>query len=190
MLDDTVVNVLRMRNMSDARKLLSEKWRRTLSTVDWLAAQLPVEGEFQMYAFNTKTWPLCEGTDGKWLKVNDPNAMNEALRQSAQDRAEGRHQPRERLHRDECAESEARQRDPGDRRPADAGRRAPLITQDRRRRRPAEVVRARLRQVSARRAAQRDPDADGRRPDRRRARSGWPRARTGGSFMSPSKDWP
>ena len=58
MLDETVVNVLRMRNMSEARKLLSEKWRRTLSTVDWLAAQLPLRAEFQMYAFNTKTWAL------------------------------------------------------------------------------------------------------------------------------------
>jgi hypothetical protein len=79
MLDDTVVNVLRMRNMSDSRKLMSEKWRRTLRTVDWLAAQMPVEGQFQIYAFNTKTWALAEGTDGKWLKSNDPNAMTEAL---------------------------------------------------------------------------------------------------------------
>lgn len=79
MLDDTVVNVLRMRNMSEARKLLSEKWRRTQSTVDWLAAQLPVESQFQIYAFNTQTWPVLEGTVGKWQKVNDPNALNDAL---------------------------------------------------------------------------------------------------------------
>ena len=79
MLDDTVVNVLRMRNMSDGRKLMSVKWRRTLSTVDWLAAQLPVEGQFQIYAFNTKTWALSQGTDGKWLKSDDPNAMSDAL---------------------------------------------------------------------------------------------------------------
>jgi hypothetical protein len=79
MLDDTVVNVLRMRNMSEARKLMSDKWRRAVSTVDWLASQMPLEGEFQMYAFNTKTWALAEGTDGKWLKSSDPNAMTEAL---------------------------------------------------------------------------------------------------------------
>lgn len=79
MLDDTVVNVLRMRNMPEARKLLSEKWRRTQSTIDWLAAQLPVESQFQIYAFNTQTWPLLEGTSGKWLAVNDPNALNTAL---------------------------------------------------------------------------------------------------------------
>lgn len=79
MLDDTVVNVLRMRNMSEARKLLSEKWRRTQSTVEWLAAQLPVESDFQIYAFNTQAWPVMEGTTGRWLKVNDPDALNNAL---------------------------------------------------------------------------------------------------------------
>src|SRR5512138_107963 len=36
MLDETVVNILRMRNMSESKKLLSEKWRRTVSTVEWL----------------------------------------------------------------------------------------------------------------------------------------------------------
>ncbi|HSN72453.1 MAG TPA: hypothetical protein VLT59_13145, partial [Steroidobacteraceae bacterium] len=40
MLDETVVNVIRMRNMSTARKLMSEKWQRAVGTVDWLAAQI------------------------------------------------------------------------------------------------------------------------------------------------------
>lgn len=79
MLDETVVNILRMRNMSEGKKLMSQKWQRTVSTVDWLAAQMPLESQFQIYAFNTKTWALAEGTDGKWLKANDPNAMSEAL---------------------------------------------------------------------------------------------------------------
>ena len=79
MLDDTVVNVLRMRNMSDVRKRASEKWRRALSTIDWLAAQLPDDAEFQMFAFNTQAWPLVEGSAGKWLKVTDPNSLNDAL---------------------------------------------------------------------------------------------------------------
>ncbi|MET0499138.1 MAG: vWA domain-containing protein [Steroidobacteraceae bacterium] len=79
MLDETVVNVLRMRNMSDARKLLSDKWRRTHSTVDWIAAQLPMDSEFQMFAFNTHAWPLLEGSGERWLKVSDPNALTDAL---------------------------------------------------------------------------------------------------------------
>jgi hypothetical protein len=79
MLDETVVNILRMRNMSDTRKLMSDKWRRTLSTIDWIASQLPLESEFQLYVFNTKTWALAPNSDGKWLKVNDPNALGDAM---------------------------------------------------------------------------------------------------------------
>jgi hypothetical protein len=79
MLDETVVNILRTRNMSETRKLMSGKWRRTLSTVDWLAAQLPLQSQFQLYAFNTRTWALAPGSDGKWLKTNDPNALSDAL---------------------------------------------------------------------------------------------------------------
>ncbi len=79
MLDETVVNVLRMRNMSEAKKLMSEKWRRTVSTVEWMAAQMPMESQFQIYAFNTKTYALVEGSEGKWLKANDPNALTEAI---------------------------------------------------------------------------------------------------------------
>ncbi|WP_129641908.1 vWA domain-containing protein [Peristeroidobacter agariperforans] len=79
MLDETVVNVLRMRNMPESKKLMSQKWRRTVSTVEWLAAQMPLEGQFQIYAFNTKTYALVEGSEGKWLKANDPNSMTEAL---------------------------------------------------------------------------------------------------------------
>ncbi|AMN45676.1 hypothetical protein ACG33_00850 [Steroidobacter denitrificans] len=79
MLDETVVNVIRMRNMSDTRKRMSEKWRRTLSTVDWLAAQMPLDGQFQIYAFNTRAWALHPDSDGKWLKTSDSNALIEAL---------------------------------------------------------------------------------------------------------------
>ena len=79
MLDETVVNILRMRNMPDSKKLMSQKWRRTVSTVEWLAAQMPLEGQFQIYAFNTRTYPLVDGSEGKWLKTNDPNALTEAL---------------------------------------------------------------------------------------------------------------
>jgi hypothetical protein len=79
MLDETVVNVLRMRNMSESRKLLSEKWRRTVSTIEWLAAQMPLESDFQLYAFNTQTWALKDGSIGTWLKVNDPDALGDAI---------------------------------------------------------------------------------------------------------------
>lgn len=71
MLDDTIVNVLRFRNMRDEVKRNAEKWRRTLRMVEWLVARLPPESRYQVYAFNTDTRAVLDGTQGQWLEVRD-----------------------------------------------------------------------------------------------------------------------
>jgi len=81
MLDETVVNVIRLRNMPEWRRLKSEKWRRSVDTVDWLTAQLPAKSSFQVYAFNTRAWSLVPGGEGKWQRADDGKALNEALRE-------------------------------------------------------------------------------------------------------------
>jgi hypothetical protein len=78
MLDDTLVNVLRMRNMTDDRKLRSEKWRRTVAAVDWMTSQLQPGGQFQLYTFNTQPAALVDGSAGKWLPV-DAKTVSQAL---------------------------------------------------------------------------------------------------------------
>jgi hypothetical protein len=78
MLDDTLVNVLRLRNMPDDRKLRAEKWRQTVAIVDWLATQVPPGAQLQIYAFNTQVQPLVDGTAGRWLKVDGPT-LDQAL---------------------------------------------------------------------------------------------------------------
>ena len=80
MLDETVVNVLRMRNMSDAQKRMADKWRRAVSIAEWLTAHIPETSKFQIYAFNTKPWAVMKGTDGKWLEGNDVEALNGTLK--------------------------------------------------------------------------------------------------------------
>ena len=80
MLDDTLVNVLRVRNMPDERKLRTEKWRQTIGIVDWLSTQIPPGAQFQLYSFNTQPTPLLAGTDGQWQKVDGPT-LDRALQQ-------------------------------------------------------------------------------------------------------------
>lgn len=80
MLDETLVNVIRLRNMSLDRKLRSEKWQQAIGTVDWISAQLPPDSQFQLYAFNTQAWSLIEGSDGKWVPAKDNAAMGNALK--------------------------------------------------------------------------------------------------------------
>src|SRR5215218_2076402 len=74
MLDETVVNVIRLRNMPESRRLLSTKWRRTVATVDWLTTQIPPKSKFQVIAFNTKAWPLMASSAGQWIDGSDAKA--------------------------------------------------------------------------------------------------------------------
>ena len=58
MMDESVVNVIRLRNMPEVRRMAAAKWRRTVATVDWLTSQLPAKSKFQVYGFNTQARPL------------------------------------------------------------------------------------------------------------------------------------
>jgi hypothetical protein len=79
MLDETVVNVIRLRNMPESRRLRSEKWRRTVATVDWLMAQIPPKSKFQVIAFNVKAWPIVPDSTGRWLDGSDAQALNNVV---------------------------------------------------------------------------------------------------------------
>ena len=89
MLDETLVNIIRMRNMSADRKLRSDKWQQAIGTVDWVSAQLPPESQFQLYAFNTKPWSLIDDSNGRWVAAKDSKAMSEALKKLRQTTPDG-----------------------------------------------------------------------------------------------------
>jgi len=69
MLDETIINVIRRRNMGDAQKSSAPKWRRTLATAEWLVSNLPPSASFQLYAFNTKARAALSDSNGKWLSA-------------------------------------------------------------------------------------------------------------------------
>lgn len=78
MLDETVVGIIRRRNLSAQEKLKSTKWRQTVATVNWLTTQLPPTSQFQIYAFNENARPLLEGTAGRWLDAGNVDQLNQA----------------------------------------------------------------------------------------------------------------
>ena len=80
MLDQKIVNIIRRRNMSDAVKLRSLKWRQAVASVDWLAAQFPENSKFQIYTFNNTAKPVLRGSDDIWLEVGDGKQLDEAVR--------------------------------------------------------------------------------------------------------------
>lgn len=79
MLDSTIVNIIRRRNMNDAAKLASDKWVRTRHAVDWLVSQMPIPSQYQIHTFSDQTQALLEGTEGRWLEVADRDQLDRAM---------------------------------------------------------------------------------------------------------------
>jgi uncharacterized protein (UPF0335 family) len=80
MLDDTIVNIIRRRNMDETEKLRSVKWRQVVASVDWLTAQIRPGSQFQIYMFNNTVEPVIEGSRGTWLTADNSSQLDEAVR--------------------------------------------------------------------------------------------------------------
>ncbi len=80
MLHETIVNILRRKNLPESEQLLSRKWRQVVASVDWLTSQFKPESEYQIYMFNNVTQPVIKGTDGLWLKADDADQLDDAVR--------------------------------------------------------------------------------------------------------------
>lgn len=76
MLAEKLVQIIRLRNMSPDVQRGADKWTRSMSTVDWLTAQLPIGAKYQVILFNTKARAAVPGTEGKWLEVADQAGLD------------------------------------------------------------------------------------------------------------------
>jgi Mg-chelatase subunit ChlD len=79
MLDETIINVVRRRNMGDAQKRSAPKWRRALLTTQWLLSNLPATAQFQLFLFNTSARPAIKDSQGRWLAVSSRDDLARAL---------------------------------------------------------------------------------------------------------------
>lgn len=79
MLDSSIVNVLRRRNMAIERQLAAPKWQRAIRTVEWLTANVPLESRFQLVLFNNKTTFLMKRHS--WIDASDAATVRALLNQ-------------------------------------------------------------------------------------------------------------
>lgn len=79
MLDSTLVNIIRTRNMADDNKRAAPKWQRTVKTVDWITTQLPITSRYQMWNFSDDYESLLPGTTGQWQEVADREGLDESI---------------------------------------------------------------------------------------------------------------
>jgi hypothetical protein len=79
MLDETIVNILRRRNMSDLLKLQSPKWQRTTAIAQWVIANLPMSSDFQVLSFNEEAAPVFGEEINQWYEVGDRISVASAV---------------------------------------------------------------------------------------------------------------
>jgi hypothetical protein len=79
MLDDTIINIIRRKNMSLESKLNAEKWQKSLATVEWLIARLQPGTNYQIITFNTEpTTPLANSAN-QWLSIDDKAQLERVI---------------------------------------------------------------------------------------------------------------
>jgi hypothetical protein len=80
MLDDSIVNVLRRRNMDEEKRRRAPKWQRAMRTVEWITAQLPLDASFQIYSFNVEVESLLEAGMGQWVALGGGQELDAGLK--------------------------------------------------------------------------------------------------------------
>ncbi|MFM7627710.1 MAG: VWA domain-containing protein [Gammaproteobacteria bacterium] len=78
MLDEDLVQIIRLRNSSEQARRNAAKWQRGADIARWLVEEMPAGRQFQIYVFNGTAAPLIAGTDGQWLAA-DAGRRREAV---------------------------------------------------------------------------------------------------------------
>jgi hypothetical protein len=79
MLDESIVNIIRRRNMHDEIKQQAPKWQRALSIAQWVVANLPLTSDFQMLAFNSEVSAVYGDEINTWHEVSDQVALTQTI---------------------------------------------------------------------------------------------------------------
>ena len=80
MLDSSVVNIIRRRNLDEASRRMAPKWRQARQTVAWLVANLPTSSKLQIITFAARPESLAASAAGNWIKATDSEQINAMIR--------------------------------------------------------------------------------------------------------------
>ena len=77
MLDENIQKIFRFSFLSNETKSLSEKWIRAKKTLRWLVARLPAESEFSIISYNSQ---VKSHTSGSWVKAKNQELVSSTLK--------------------------------------------------------------------------------------------------------------
>jgi len=79
MLDESIVNIIRRRNMQEDLKRQAPKWQRTTAIAQWVIANLPLNADFQVWSFNDQIKPAFGDDINEWHEVGDRVSLASAV---------------------------------------------------------------------------------------------------------------
>ena len=79
MLDETLVNIIRRRNMSNSAKRNAPKWQRVLAMTQWVLANLPLRSDYQVLTFNTEVRAVLGEELDEWREVADVDKIDATI---------------------------------------------------------------------------------------------------------------
>ena len=79
MLDKTIVNIVRTRNLSDTEKIRADKWQRAVRTIEWITANMPRNSNFQLFTFNTTAQSAIPEKESQWLSTGNKEDLENVL---------------------------------------------------------------------------------------------------------------
>ena len=81
MLDRKIVDIIRRKVLDETARQAAPKWRKTIATVEWLLAKLPLDSSVQLYRFSTGTTSLGPEQKRTWVKITDETAVDQMVKE-------------------------------------------------------------------------------------------------------------
>ena len=76
MLERKIVDIIRLKVLDETTRRSAPKWQRTITTVEWLLANLPRSSSVQLYHFNATTTTLDDETKATWHPISDKETID------------------------------------------------------------------------------------------------------------------
>jgi len=79
MLDYKIVDIIRRKVLNESARRSAPKWEKTVAAVEWLIANLPAESSIRLFTFNSDVIAVTDTKLPSWISVTDSGRIDAIL---------------------------------------------------------------------------------------------------------------
>ena len=80
MLERRIVDIIRLKILDEEKRRSAPKWQRAVATVEWLLAKLPASSSVQLYQFNRDVTSLAANQSRSWHPITDNSLIDPMIK--------------------------------------------------------------------------------------------------------------